>query len=145
MTRFNRAKAPNKRLYIIATDEGYMSAGMLDYFKNKLLLWKENLVQSDQYMVDSLAEVSVRENCPLDDSTNKHINFPQVACIKHKRMLLQQIDAALLSIRNGTYGYCEYTGNPIGIARLESYPTARLCVWAQELLEKSANGNSMDN
>ena len=141
MANFSRKQNPNKKIYIVAMDEDYMSTNMLNYFRNKLLLWKESLLQSDQYLVDSLAEVSVRENCHLDNSTNKHINFPQVACIKHKRMLLQQIDAALLSINNGTYGYCEHTGNPIGVARLESYPTARLCVWAKEILEKVANRN----
>jgi DnaK suppressor protein len=123
-------------------DHTYMSDQMVAYFQNKLIGWKKSLMQSEQYSVDSLADVSTRENDPLDSGTNKEINYPQVACIRHKKMLISQIDAALSNIKNGTYGFCEHTGNPIGVARLESYPIARLCVWAQGQLEKVVNMNS---
>ncbi|WP_010304003.1 TraR/DksA family transcriptional regulator [Candidatus Odyssella thessalonicensis] len=135
-------EAINLKGYRPELDDSYMSNEMMAYFYSKLVGWKNSLIKSEQSSVDSLADVTTRENDPLDNCSNKEINYPQVACIEHKKMLLRQIDAALASITNGTYGYCEHTGNPIGVARLESYPIARLCVWAQEQLEKVANINS---
>jgi DnaK suppressor protein len=128
--------------YAPERDDVYMSEKMRAYFQNKLEAWKKSLLQSEQSSVESLADVSIREIDPLDGAVNQEINFPQVVCIKHKKMLLQQIEAALARVQNGTYGFCEHTGDPIGVARLQSYPIARLCVRAQEQLEKVVSINA---
>lgn len=120
------------------TDPVYMSEQMLIYFQDKLINWQKSLSQVGQESNESLIDVSVREADPVDNGINKEINYPQVACIEHKKMLLDQIEMALESIKNGTYGFCEHTGEPIGVARLESYPIARLCVEAQTQYEKES-------
>lgn len=125
--------------YTPRNDPMYMSEQMLSYFQDKLINWKKMLTQVDQDTPEKLVDISIREADPVDNGINKEINYPQVACIEHKKMLLDQIEIALENIKNGTYGYCEQTGKHIGVARLDSYPIARLCVKAQELCEKKAN------
>lgn len=122
--------------YTPMKDSIYMSEQMLNYFQDKLINWQKMLTQIAQDAPEQLVDTSVREADPVDNSINKEINYPQVACIEHKKMLLDQIDIALKNIKNGTYGFCEHTGKHIGVARLDSYPIARLCVKAQELCEK---------
>jgi DnaK suppressor protein len=122
--------------YTPMDDSTYMSEQMLNYFQDKLINWQKMLTQIAQDVPEQLVDTSVREADPVDNSINKEINYPQVACIEHKKMLLDQIEMALKSIKNGTYGFCEHTGKHIGVARLDSYPIARLCVKAQELCEK---------
>jgi DnaK suppressor protein len=122
--------------YTPRDDSTYMSEQMLNYFQDKLINWQKMLTQIAQDVPEQLVDTSVREADPVDNSINKEINYPQVACIEHKKMLLDQIEMALKSIKNGTYGFCEHTGKHIGVARLDSYPIARLCVKAQELCEK---------
>lgn len=133
----------NLKNYTPESDLVYMSDKMMEYFYNKLVNWKKSLLRSEQSSLNNLADVAARENDPLDNSTNQEINYPQVACIKHKKMLIQQIDAALSNISNGSYGFCEHTGNPIGVGRLQSYPIARLSVWAQKQLENTARFTKM--
>ena len=119
-------------------DPLYMSEQMLSYFQNKLINWKKMLTTSAKENPEILVDTSIREADPVDNGINKEINYPQVACIEHKKMLLDQIEIALETIKNGTYGFCEHTGKHIGVARLESYPIARLCVKAQEACEKAS-------
>ena len=126
-------------LYTPQNDPVYMSEQMLFYFQDKLIRWQKSLLQLNHENPESLVDTSTREADPVDNGINKEINYPQVACIEHKKMLLDQIEMALESIKNGTYGFCEHTGDPIGIARLESYPIARLCIEAQAQCEKAAS------
>jgi DnaK suppressor protein len=135
MTYENKRASVNSP-YTPMDDSTYMSEQMLNYFQDKLINWQKMLTQIAQDVPEQLIDTSVREADPVDNSINKEINYPQVACIEHKKMLLDQIEMALKSIKNGTYGFCEHTGKHIGVARLDSYPIARLCVKAQELCEK---------
>ena len=97
------------------------------------------MLQLNHENPESLVDTSTREADPVDNGINKEINYRQVACIGHKKMLLNQIEMTLESIKNGTYGFCEHTGDPIGIPRLESYLIARLCIEAQAQCEKTAS------
>ncbi|WP_032114145.1 TraR/DksA family transcriptional regulator [Candidatus Paracaedibacter symbiosus] len=124
--------------YSPMADPVYMSEQMLGYFQDKLINWKKTLIHLTKDTPETLVDMSIRESDPVDNGINKEINYPQVACIEHQKMLLDQIDMAIERINNGTYGFCEQTGEPIGVARLESYPIARLCVEAQEQYEKSS-------
>ena len=135
MTYENKRTSANPP-YTPMDDSTYMSEQMLNHFQDKLINWQKMLTQIAQDVPEQLVDTSVREADPVDNSINKEINYPQVACIEHKKMLLDQIEIALKSIKNGTYGFCEHTGKHIGVARLNSYPIARLCVKAQELYEK---------
>lgn len=124
-------------------DPIYMSEQMLSYFQDKLINWKKMLTSGGKENLETLVDTSVREADPIDNGINKEINYPQVACIEHKKMLLDQIEIALERIEKGTYGFCQHTGRHIGIARLDSYPIARLCVKAQEEYEKKSGVTSL--
>lgn len=140
MARLNKFETHTPGLpYTPKDDPTYMSEQMLTYFQDKLISWQKSLSHLSHEAPENLIDTSMREADPVDNGVNKEINYPQVACMEHKKMLLDQIKMALESIKNGTYGFCEQTGEPIGVARLESYPIARLCVEAQAQCEKASS------
>lgn len=111
-----------------------MSETMLSYFRQKLIAWKKELQQHSHrpsplttptYEPDSVARGMIEQLC-----------YPEFSVQEYEGECRQEIDKALERIDEGTYGYCEHTGEPIGIKRLEAYPTARLSRSAQEVVEK---------
>lgn len=125
-------------------DEEYMNPQQLEYFRRKLLTWRESLLREFNDMLGHLKEEHVDH--PGDDADRAFPDLTLTVEMKTEqryRELLYQIDDALQRIQDGTYGYCDDTGNEIGVRRLEAWPIAILSLEAQkrrERLEKQQRG-----
>ena len=116
--------------------EEYMNEMQLEYFKQKLIDWRRNLLRGMARALTDLQETELRE-ADVNDRATKEIE--QALALKSRdrdRQLIAKINAALDRIEDGTYGYCLETGDPIGVYRLEAQPTATLCIEAQERHER---------
>ena len=116
--------------------EEYMCERQLEYFKQKLIDWRRNLLRGMARALTDLQESDLQE-ADINDRATKEIE--QALAMKARdrdRKLIEKINAALDRIDAGTYGYCLETGDPIGILRLEARPTATLCIEAQERRER---------
>jgi len=116
--------------------EEYMNELQLEYFKQKLIDWRRNLLRGMARALTDLQETELRE-ADVNDRATKEIE--QALALKSRdrdRQLIAKINAALDRIEDGTYGYCLETGDPIGVYRLEAQPTATLCIEAQEQHER---------
>lgn len=115
--------------------EGYMSPGMKEHFRKILESWKQQLMEEVDRTVDYLKnEVS---NLPdLSDRATQEEEFSlELRTRDRERKLISKIDAALRSLGEDNYGYCEGCGEEIGLRRLEARPTASLCIDCKELDE----------
>ena len=116
--------------------EEYMCERQLEYFKQKLIDWRRNLLRGMARALTDLQESDLQE-ADINDRATKEIE--QALAMKARdrdRKLIEKINAALDRIKDGTYGYCLETGDPIGLGRLEARPTATLCIEAQERRER---------
>ncbi|WP_462322112.1 RNA polymerase-binding protein DksA [Halochromatium sp.] len=127
------------------TDEDYMSPRQRDYFRHKLLKWREALLDEAQETLEQLRDHSHRDvGDEIDRASREASQTLELRTRDRYRKLVIKIDEALARIDAGDYGYCEETGEPIGLARLEARPIATLSVEAQErreLRERQANLN----
>ena len=125
---------PDKSIkpYSMHRDESYMSDSQLEHFRNKLLTWKQELQDELNRTVNHLKEDVSNIADPADRATQEEEFALELRTRDRERKLIKKINAALLRIDDGTYGYCEETGEEIGIERLEARPVATLCVEAQE-------------
>ena len=117
--------------------EKFMSAKMKEYFRLKLIDWKNELLKESSL---TLANMQKEENTAKPDLTDRaseeiERSF-ELRTRDRERKLINKIEAALRRIKEGSYGYCEETGEPIGIKRLEARPVATLSLEAQEIHEK---------
>ena len=123
--------------YIPKLKEKYMCAKHLAYFKQKLLDWKAELVKTNN---KALYNSSLDDNSASADIVDQASSYTEknveMRAINRQIKLISKIDAALKRIIDGTYGYCEETGEPIGIKRLMARPVATLSITAQEKHEK---------
>ena len=122
--------------YRPSEDEEFMNEQQLEYFKQKLLNWKEDILrESRETLVHLQAET---ENHPdlADRATSETDRALELRTRDRQRKLISKIDEALRRIEDGSYGYCEDTGEPIGVARLEARPIATLSLEAQERHER---------
>ena len=122
--------------YRPSEDEDFMNPLQLEYFRQKLLQWRtELLAESSETLVhlkeESLAEPDITDRASLE--TERGI---ELRTRDRERKLISKIDAALLRIEDGSYGYCEETDEPISLRRLEARPIATLSVEAQERHER---------
>ncbi|MBK1706028.1 RNA polymerase-binding protein DksA [Halochromatium glycolicum] len=135
--------APNDAQSI--ADEDYMSPRQLAYFRQKLLNWREALLNEAQATIDQLRDDSHHDvGDEIDRASREASQALELRTRDRYRKLVIKIDEALARIDAGDYGYCEETGEPIGLARLEARPIATLSVEAQErreLRERQANLN----
>ncbi len=115
--------------------EPYMSPGQLEHFKNILLAWKRELMEEVDRTVLHMKDEAANFPDPNDRATQESEFGLELRTRDRERKLLKKIDAALQRIEDGTYGYCEETGDEIGLRRLEARPVATLCVEAQERRE----------
>jgi len=122
--------------YRPSEDEPYMNAKQLEYFWQKLLLWRDHLEQESVKISDQIKEKSLREPDVVDQGALEADKALKLMIFNRYLRLIHKINGALQRIRNGTYGYCEETGKEIGIRRLESHPTAKLCLEAQKRHEQ---------
>ena len=117
-------------------DEPFMSAKQKAYFKNKLLDWREELLQETIQTLASLQENSNAAPDLTDRATVESERSLELRTRDRERKLVSKIDQALLRIEDGTYGFCEETDEPIGLKRLEARPIATLSLEAQERHER---------
>ncbi|WP_242477106.1 RNA polymerase-binding protein DksA [Halochromatium glycolicum] len=122
-----------------------MSPRQLAYFRQKLLNWREALLNEAQATIDQLRDDSHHDvGDEIDRASREASQALELRTRDRYRKLVIKIDEALARIDAGDYGYCEETGEPIGLARLEARPIATLSVEAQErreLRERQANLN----
>lgn len=113
-------------------NEEYMSAEQLEHFREILTNWKNQLLDEVNRTVSHMKEDASNFADPADRATQEEEFGLELRTRDRERKLIRKINAALLRIDEGTYGYCEETGEEIGIQRLEARPVATLCLEAQE-------------
>ena len=135
--------AKNQKKYKPTKKEKFMNAKMKEYFKQKLLDWKTSLLKESS---NTLTNLQNEENTIKPDITDRATEEIQrsieLRTRDRERKLINKIDAALKRIKDGTYGYCDETGDPISIKRLEARPIATLSLEAQELHERKEKINT---
>lgn len=116
--------------------EPFMSGRMREYFRQKLLKWREDLVRESEETLQSLQEGGIVEPDIADRASIETDRSLELRTRDRARKLIAKIDEALERVEKGTYGYCEETGEPITISRLEARPIATLSIEAQERHER---------
>lgn len=133
LEKAKRALAPD---YLPSEDEEYMSRAQQDYFRMLLLEWKRSILESASMTLQSLQDGPIRE-ADLNDRASSETDWGiELRTRDRQRKLISKIDSALRRIDEGEYGYCEVTGDPIGLKRLIARPVATMTVEAQEAHER---------
>ena len=117
--------------------EKFMNAKMKEYFKQKLENWKSELLRESSQTLNNLQSENEAKPDMTDRASEEIDRTFELRTRDRERKLINKIDAALRKIEDGTYGYCEETGEPIGLKRLEARPVATLSLEAQEMHEKA--------
>src|SRR5277367_4194708 len=110
--------------YRPSEDEEFMSPLQQEYFRQKLLRWRSELLMESTETLQHLKEESLSEPDVTDRATLETDRFTELRTRDRERKLIAKIDAALQRIEIGTYGFCEETDEPIGVRRLEARPIA---------------------
>ena len=125
------------KTYVPKEKEKYMCSKHLSYFKQKLLDWKAELVKTNN---NALYNSSLDDNSTSADIVDQASSYTEknveMRAINRQIKLISKIDSALKRIKDGTYGFCQETGDPIGLKRLMARPVATLSISAQEQHEK---------
>lgn len=122
--------------YRPSEDETFMNERQREYFRNKLLRWKEELLKESRETLTNLQEESQNHPDIADRASSETDRSIELRARDRQRKLIAKIDAALERIVDGSYGYCVETGEPISIKRLEARPIATLSLEAQEAHER---------
>jgi len=117
--------------------EEYMNKQQLEYFRQKLVAWRDELLAESQETINNLKEENWREPDLADRASLETDAAVELRTRNRYLKLIGKIDAALVRIQEGEFGYCEETGDPIGIKRLEARPVATMTIEAQERHEKA--------
>jgi len=122
--------------YKPSENEKYMSPKQIEYFRSKLLDWRKQLIDESRETIDHLKEENWHEPDISDRASLETDASVELRTRNRYLKLIEKINAALARIEDGTYGYCEETGEEIGIKRLEARPIAIMTIEAQERHEK---------
>ena len=117
--------------------EKFMNAKMKEYFRQKLLSWKKDLLKESSQTLSNLQNENEAKPDITDRASEEIDRSFELRTRDRERKLINKIDAALQRIEDGSYGYCDETGDPISIKRLEARPVATLSLEAQEMHEKA--------
>ena len=117
-------------------DEPYMNPRQVEYFRRKLMAWREEILRGSGATLRQLKEEDTRLPDQSDWASAEIQRSFELRTRDRERKLLSKIDAALRRIEDGSYGYCEETQEPIGVKRLEARPIATLSIEAQERHER---------
>ena len=127
---------PSEYAYQPSEDEPFMNDRQQDYFRRKLLGWKEELLRESRETLMNLQEENHALADVADRASSETERSLELRTRDRQRKLIAKIDAALSRLEQGTYGYCEETGEPIGLRRLDARPIATLSIEAQERHER---------
>ena len=127
------------KTYKPSLDEEYMCFSHHQYFKDKLLVWRKELLVKSEMFFEELKDNDTRMADVLDQSAQQTEIFVDFSTRERQCQMLQEIELALDRIEAGEYGYCEITGEDIGLKRLEANPIATRCIEAQEQFERLVN------
>jgi DnaK suppressor protein len=116
--------------------DDFMNPLQVEYFRQKLLRWRSELLRDADGTLASLSEGGIHEADVTDRASVETDRALELRTRDRARKLIAKIDQALARIETGTYGYCEETGEPIGLKRLEARPIATLSIEAQERHER---------
>ena len=122
--------------YRPADDEEFMNPRQVEYFRLKLLRWRMELLKEADGTLASLSEGGIHEADIADRASVETDRALELRTRDRARKLIAKIGQALLRIENGSYGFCEESGEPIGLRRLEARPIATLSIEAQERHER---------
>jgi DnaK suppressor protein len=122
--------------YTPSDNEEYMNEVQLDYFRRLLTEWKKSILLASQDTLQSLQDGPIREP-DLNDRASSETDWGiELRTRDRQRKLITKIESAIRRIEEGEYGYCEVTGEPIGLGRLTARPIATMTVEAQEAHER---------
>jgi DnaK suppressor protein len=128
---------PERNGFYRPTDkEPFMNERQRDYFRKKLLAWRDNILREAKETLAHLQDENQNHPDLADRASSETERSIELRARDRQRKLIAKIDAALERIDDGTYGYCEETGEPISIKRLEARPIATLSIEAQERHER---------
>lgn len=122
--------------YRPAEDEPFMNDRQLEYFRRKLLVWKQELLDQSAETIDSLQDSARNVPDIADRASEETDRALELRTRDRQRKLVAKIDGALRRIENGEFGYCEVTGEPISLKRLDARPIATMTLEAQEKHER---------
>lgn len=122
--------------YVPTEDEPFMNERQKAYFRRKLVVWKNDILREARETLEILQQENANHPDLADRASSETDRAIELRARDRQRKLISKIDEALRRIEDGTYGYCEDTGEPIGLGRLEARPTATLSVEAQERHER---------
>ena len=125
------------KIYKPTQKEKFMNAKMKEYFKQKLLSWKTELLKESSQTLSNLQSDNEAKPDITDRASEEIDRSFELRTRDRERKLINKINSALQRIEDGSYGYCEETGEPIGLKRLEARPVATLSLEAQEIHEKA--------
>jgi DnaK suppressor protein len=131
-----KSAAPADRLYRPSDKEPFMNERQREYFRAKLLDWREDILREAKETLQHLQDESQNHPDLADRASSETERAIELRARDRQRKLIAKIDAALQRIDDGTYGFCEETGEPISIKRLEARPIATLSIEAQERHER---------
>jgi len=122
--------------YVPSNDEPFMNKRQKEYFRRKLEKWKEDILKENRETLLHLQEESGHHPDVADRASNETERALELRTRDRQRKLVSKIDSALMRLEEGNYGYCEETGEPIGLKRLDARPIATLSIEAQERHER---------
>ncbi len=122
--------------YRPAEAEPFMNERQREYFRRKLMRWKEDILRESRETLQHLQNENENHPDLADRASSETDRAIELRARDRQRKLIAKIDAALLRIEDGTYGFCEETGEPISLKRLEARPIATLSIEAQERHER---------
>src|ERR1700761_5981912 len=128
--------ADKSKTYRPSDREPFMNERQREYFRQKLLAWKEDILKEAKETLQHLQDENQNHSDLADRASSETDRAIELRARDRQRKLISKIDAALQRIDDNTYGYCEETGEPISLKRLEARPIATLSVEAQERHER---------
>jgi DnaK suppressor protein len=126
----------DEKAYRPTEDEEFMNERQLEYFKQKLLDWKDDILRESRETLSHLQTETENHPDLADRASSETDRALELRTRDRQRKLISKIDDALRRIEDGSYGYCEETGEPIGVARLDARPIATMSLEAQERHER---------
>jgi DnaK suppressor protein len=122
--------------YRPSEDEAFMNERQRDYFRRKLVAWKDEILREASETIVTLQNESENHAAVADRASSETDRSIELRARDRQRKLISKIDAALSRIEEGSYGFCDETGEPIGLRRLDARPIATLSLEAQERHER---------